>query len=265
MIRAAAEAARSGSIIVLPRPPVNLFFPVRRRRFSSGPLFLHTFRTLRLYRPAQQAILYSRKVEGYSMKYAFTHGKLLAANEGISVPGGHMAGSVAVAAHSILEALAQLDAAEAQGVDLIKLMITGGVMDAKEKRRPGRNEDAAGDDQGRLRPGTRRGIPRCGPRRVAAGRARGAGKRRGFDRARRKAGRGRSCACSKIPARFSARRSRLPCPTRCLTVPSPPRLRSSSTTARSSLRASSTARRPRLPTTFRRARQRRRLPVDHPV
>ena len=71
------------------------------------------------------------------MKYAFTHGKLLDANEGISVPGGHMAGSVAVAAHSIPEALAQLDAAEAQGVDLIKLMITGGVMDAKEKGVPG--------------------------------------------------------------------------------------------------------------------------------
>ena len=48
-----------------------------------------------------------------------------------------MAGSVAVAAHSIPEALAQLDAAEAQGVDLIKLMITGGVMDAKEKGVPG--------------------------------------------------------------------------------------------------------------------------------
>ena len=71
------------------------------------------------------------------MKYAFTHGKLLAANEGISVPGGHMAGSVAVAARSIPEALVQLDAAEAQGVDLIKLMITGGVMDAKEKGVPG--------------------------------------------------------------------------------------------------------------------------------
>ena len=63
--------------------------------------------------------------------------RILAANEGISVPGGHMAGSVAVAAHSIPEALAQLAAAEAQGVDLIKLMITGGVMDAKEKGVPG--------------------------------------------------------------------------------------------------------------------------------
>ena len=63
--------------------------------------------------------------------------RILAANEGISGPGGHMAGSVAVAAHSIPEALAQLDTAEAQGVDLIKLMITGGVMDAKEKGVPG--------------------------------------------------------------------------------------------------------------------------------
>ena len=35
--------------------------------------------------------------------------RILAANEGISVPGGHMAGSVAVAAHTIDEALAQLE------------------------------------------------------------------------------------------------------------------------------------------------------------
>ena len=34
--------------------------------------------------------------------------RILAANEGISVPGGHMAGSVAVAAHNNAEALAQL-------------------------------------------------------------------------------------------------------------------------------------------------------------
>ena len=38
--------------------------------------------------------------------------RILAANEGISVPGGHMAGSVAVAAHSIDEALKQLEHAE---------------------------------------------------------------------------------------------------------------------------------------------------------
>ena len=63
--------------------------------------------------------------------------RILAANEGISVPGGHMAGSVAVAAHSTQEALDCLSRAEKQGVDLVKLMITGGVLDAKEKGVPG--------------------------------------------------------------------------------------------------------------------------------
>ena len=63
--------------------------------------------------------------------------RVLAANEGISVPGGHMAGSVAVAAHTIDEALEQLEKGRQQGVDLVKLMITGGVLDAKEKGVPG--------------------------------------------------------------------------------------------------------------------------------
>ena len=63
--------------------------------------------------------------------------RILAANEGISVPGGHMAGSVAVAAHTIDEALAQLEKGRQQGVDLVKLMITGGVLDATEKGTPG--------------------------------------------------------------------------------------------------------------------------------
>ena len=63
--------------------------------------------------------------------------RILAANEGISVPGGHMAGSVAVAAHNNTEALAQLKKASGQKVDLVKLMITGGVLDAKEKGVPG--------------------------------------------------------------------------------------------------------------------------------
>ncbi len=63
--------------------------------------------------------------------------RILAANQGISVPGGHMAGSVAVAADSVDAALKQLAVAEQQKVDLIKLMITGGVLDAKEKGVPG--------------------------------------------------------------------------------------------------------------------------------
>lgn len=64
--------------------------------------------------------------------------RILAANEGISVPGGHMAGSVAIAAHSIDEALEHLKKSKSDQVDLVKLMITGGVLDAKEKGVPGK-------------------------------------------------------------------------------------------------------------------------------
>lgn len=63
--------------------------------------------------------------------------RILAANQGISVPGGHMAGSVAVAASSISEALQHVEESKKENVDLIKLMITGGVLDAKEKGVPG--------------------------------------------------------------------------------------------------------------------------------
>lgn len=58
--------------------------------------------------------------------------RILAGNEGISVPHGHMAGSVAIAAETIDDALLQVSKAKEQNVDLIKLMITGGVLDAKE-------------------------------------------------------------------------------------------------------------------------------------
>ena len=63
--------------------------------------------------------------------------RILASNEGISVPGGHMAGSVAVAAATIDDALEHLEKSRMEQVDLVKLMITGGVLDAKEKGVPG--------------------------------------------------------------------------------------------------------------------------------
>lgn len=63
--------------------------------------------------------------------------RILAANEGISVPGGHMAGSVAIAAGSIDEALAQVEHCREQRCDLIKLMITGGVLDGTRKGEAG--------------------------------------------------------------------------------------------------------------------------------
>ena len=63
--------------------------------------------------------------------------RILASNQGISVPRGHMAGSVAIAATDIPDALRALERSEKEKVDLIKLMITGGVLDAKEKGVPG--------------------------------------------------------------------------------------------------------------------------------
>ena len=63
--------------------------------------------------------------------------RILAANQGISVPGGHMAGSVAIAAESISQALAHLDRCREEKVDLVKLMITGGVLDAEVVGEPG--------------------------------------------------------------------------------------------------------------------------------
>ena len=102
--------------------------------------------------------------------------RILAANEGISVPGGHMAGSVAVAAHNNAEALAQLEKASAQKVDLVKLMITG----CRRKGHPRRAEDAAGDDQSRLRCSPQAGLHRCRPYRIPCGRESCAGKRCGF-------------------------------------------------------------------------------------
>lgn len=63
--------------------------------------------------------------------------RILASNMAISVPGGHMAGSLAYEAGSAEEARS-LVAKIAEGKpDVIKLMITGGVLDAKVKGEPG--------------------------------------------------------------------------------------------------------------------------------
>lgn len=105
--------------------------------------------------------------------------RILAANEGISVPGGHMAGSVAVAAHNNAEALAQLKKASGQKVDLVKLMITGGVLDATEKGTPGELKmKRKWSKPSATRPTS--WLYRGGTHRVARRRKGGAGKRRGF-------------------------------------------------------------------------------------
>ena len=63
--------------------------------------------------------------------------RILASNMAVSVPGGHMAGSVAYAATTMEEAVALVGKIAGEGVDLIKLMITGGVLDATVKGEPG--------------------------------------------------------------------------------------------------------------------------------
>lgn len=63
--------------------------------------------------------------------------RILAGNMAISVPGGHMAGSLAYAVTSPEEARQRVKDIAATKADLIKLMITGGVLDAVKKGEPG--------------------------------------------------------------------------------------------------------------------------------
>ena len=63
--------------------------------------------------------------------------RILTSDYAVSVPGGHMTGSVALPAHSPEEAAAMVEAIAAQKPDLIKLMITGGVLDAAVPGEPG--------------------------------------------------------------------------------------------------------------------------------
>ena len=63
--------------------------------------------------------------------------RILAANMAVSVPGGHMAGSLAYEATSAEEAVMYVEKIASENPDLIKLMITGGVLDAKVKGEPG--------------------------------------------------------------------------------------------------------------------------------
>ena len=63
--------------------------------------------------------------------------RILASGMAISVPGGHMAGSLAYIAHSAEEARDYVDVIAKDKPDLIKLMITGGVMDAEVVGEPG--------------------------------------------------------------------------------------------------------------------------------
>ena len=63
--------------------------------------------------------------------------RILAANMAIGPVGGHMVGTVAEAAQSEQAAVQMVRERVRQGVDLIKLMVTGGVLDATVRGEPG--------------------------------------------------------------------------------------------------------------------------------
>ncbi|MCI8637824.1 MAG: amidohydrolase family protein [Coprococcus sp.] len=63
--------------------------------------------------------------------------RVIASNMAVSVPGGHMAGSLAYEAKSSEEAAKYVELIARDKPDLIKLMITGGVMDAEVVGEPG--------------------------------------------------------------------------------------------------------------------------------
>lgn len=63
--------------------------------------------------------------------------RILAGNMAVSVPEGHMAGSLAYEATTPAEAAAYVRKIAADKPDLIKLMVTGGVLDATVKGEPG--------------------------------------------------------------------------------------------------------------------------------
>lgn len=63
--------------------------------------------------------------------------RILASNMAVSVPGGHMAGSLAYEATTPEEAAAFVRQIAEDKPDLIKLMVTGGVLDAEQKGEPG--------------------------------------------------------------------------------------------------------------------------------
>ena len=63
--------------------------------------------------------------------------RVLASNMAVSVPGGHMAGSLAYEAHTAAEAATFVEKIAGDKPDLIKLMITGGVLDAEVVGEPG--------------------------------------------------------------------------------------------------------------------------------
>lgn len=94
----------------------------------SGVTTIRTVGGLESYDSKLRDKIKQRKVQGP---------RILASNMAVSVPGGHMAGSLAYEATTPEEAAAFVRQIAEDKPDLIKLMITGGVLDAEQKGEPG--------------------------------------------------------------------------------------------------------------------------------
>lgn len=157
--------------------------------------------------------------------------RVVASNMAVSVPGGHMAGSLAYEARTPEEAAAYVERIAAEKPDLIKLMITGGVMDAEVVGEPGvlRMEPAlvkAACDRAH-------GLGMKVAAHVESPEASGWRWRTAWTPSSTAPSRMRiSCACSRSMARFRWLPSPPPSPMRCLTAASPTPPTSSRRTAR---------------------------------
>lgn len=80
---------------------------------------------------------YDTKIRDLSAAGKILAPRVLASNMAVSVPGGHMAGSLAYEATTPEDAAAYVEKIYKEKPDLIKLMITGGVMDAEVVGEPG--------------------------------------------------------------------------------------------------------------------------------
>lgn len=80
---------------------------------------------------------YDTQIRDRILNHKMIGPRIIAGNMAISVEGGHMAGSLAYIAKSPREASHYVEKIAKDQPDLIKLMITGGVLDAKVKGEPG--------------------------------------------------------------------------------------------------------------------------------
>ena len=82
-------------------------------------------------------------VRGGTAGSAMPGPRILTSNTGISVPGGHVAGSLAYPVYFAEEAAEYVAKIAKDRPDLIKLMVTGGIMDAEREGEPGVLKTAA--------------------------------------------------------------------------------------------------------------------------